>query len=78
MLGIDPLQITNEGKAILSVAPERCHDVLTAIKKTKYGQKARVIGGVTSDNRGMVILETLVGGHRLLESPIGDPAPRIC
>lgn len=78
MLGIDPLQITNEGKAILSVAPERCHDVLTAIKKTKYGQKARVIGEVTSDNRGMVILETLVGGHRLLESPIGDPAPRIC
>lgn len=78
MLGIDPLQITNEGKAIIGVAPEYCDEVLAAIRKTKYGNEARVIGEAIAKHRGEVILKTIVGGHRLIESPIGDPAPRIC
>jgi hydrogenase expression/formation protein HypE len=78
MLGIDPLQITNEGKAIITVNPGRCDEVLAAVRKTKYGKDACVIGEVKSDRPGEVTLETVVGGRRLLESPIGDPAPRIC
>ncbi|MBA7594132.1 Carbamoyl dehydratase HypE [subsurface metagenome] len=78
MLGIDPLQITNEGKAIIGVESERCDEVLAAVLKTKYGKKACVIGEVTTDHPSDVILETVVGGRRLLESPVGDPAPRIC
>ena len=78
MLGIDPLQITNEGKAIITVDPKKCDDLLTVVKKTKYGRDARVIGEVVEDHPGEVVLETVVGGRRLLESPIGDPAPRIC
>ena len=78
MLGIDPLQITNEGKAIIGVEPARCDDVLAAVRKTKYGGGACVIGKVMTDHPGDVMLETMVGGRRLLESPIGDPAPRIC
>lgn len=78
MLGIDPLQITNEGKAIIGVESERCDEVLAAVLKTKYGKKACVIGEATTDHPGDVILETVVGGRRLLESPVGDPAPRIC
>ncbi len=78
MLGIDPLQITNEGKAIIGVESECCDEVLAVIRKSKYGKKACVIGEVTTDYRGDVMLETVVGGRRALESPIGDPAPRIC
>jgi hydrogenase expression/formation protein HypE len=52
--------------------------VLAAIRKTKYGRKASIIGEVTKDHPQNVLLETVVGGRRLLESPIGDPAPRIC
>ncbi len=78
MLGIDPLQITNEGKAIIGVESERCDGVLAAIRKSKYGKNACVIGEVTTDYRGDVMLETVVGGRRLLDAPVGDPAPRIC
>jgi hydrogenase expression/formation protein HypE len=78
MLGIDPLQITNEGKAVMAVAPEKSEEVLAAIKGTKYGRKASVIGEVIKNHPGNVLLETVVGGKRLLDSPIGDPAPRIC
>jgi len=78
MLGIDPLQITNEGKAIIGVDPKYCGDVLAALQKTKYGKNACVVGEATAEHPGEVMLETVVGGHRIIESPIGDPAPRIC
>jgi len=78
MLGIDPLQITNEGKAILAVKPKYCKKVLRAVRNTKYGKKACVIGDVTAEHPGEIIMKTVVGGSRLVESPLGDPAPRIC
>jgi hydrogenase expression/formation protein HypE len=78
MLGIDPLQITNEGKAIIGVDPKYCGDVLAALQKTKYGKNACVVGEATAEHPGEVMLKTVVGGHRIIESPIGDPAPRIC
>jgi hydrogenase expression/formation protein HypE len=78
MLGIDPLQITNEGKAIIGVDEKRCDEVLSALKSTKYGKNSTVVGKVTAENPGEVLLETVVGGHRIIEPPIGDPAPRIC
>ncbi len=78
MLGIDPLQITNEGKAVIAANPNKCEDLLDAIRKTKYGRGATVIGDAVDNHRGDVLLETAIGGKHLLESPIGDPAPRIC
>ncbi len=78
MLGIDPLMITNEGKAVMAVNPAKSQEVLNAIRRTKYGRNASIIGEVTEDYPENVLLETVVGGRRLLETPIGDPAPRIC
>lgn len=78
MLGIDPLQITNEGKAVMAISRDNYQAVLEAVKKTKYGKDSRIIGDVVASYPGEVILETVVGGKRVLESPIGDPAPRIC
>lgn len=78
LLGIDPLQITNEGKAVLGVSPRSCEEVLRAVRRTKYGKEARVVGEAVHDHPGEVMIETSVGGRRMLEVPMGDPAPRIC
>ncbi len=77
MLGIDPLTIGNEGKMVLAVNPSKAEKVLSAIRKTKNGRHAEIIGEVTDDVEG-VVLKTGIGGTRILETPVGDPVPRIC
>ena len=78
MLGIDPFEITCEGKALIGVSEVDADNVLLAIKKTKYGKDAAIIGTVKSERPGMVILETKIGGHRIVEMPYGEPIPRVC
>jgi len=77
MLGIDPLQVGNEGKIIIGVVPEMADEVLRELRRHRKGRDAQVIGEVTGKGR-MVILDTLVGGRRILSRPVGDPIPRIC
>ncbi|MGZ4857803.1 MAG: hydrogenase expression/formation protein HypE [Methanobacteriaceae archaeon] len=76
MLGIDPYEVANEGKVIMGVDPEKADEILSAIKKTKYGKDAQIIGQVVQDKH--VIMETILGGKRILEAPIADPVPRVC
>lgn len=78
MLGINPLEVGNEGKAVLGVKEKKAGAVLRALKKDKLGKDAHIIGRVTEEYTGKVILETEVGGKRFLEPPLGDPVPRIC
>ncbi|MGB9659730.1 MAG: hydrogenase expression/formation protein HypE [Nitrososphaerales archaeon] len=77
MLGIDLFETTNEGIMIMGVVKDDAERVLKAVKSTKYGQKASIIGEVEK-GEGMVILETSTGGKRIIEEPIGSPLPRIC
>jgi len=77
MLGIDPLTIANEGKVLIGVSKEDAESVLEILRKNKKGRDAEIIGVV--DGKGKdVVLETIVGGRKLLEKPYGDPVPRIC
>lgn len=76
MLGIDPYNIGNEGKVVMGVVEEKADDVLKAMRNHPLGKDAEIIGEVTEGKH--VILETSVGGKRILEAPIGDPIPRIC
>jgi hydrogenase expression/formation protein HypE len=78
MLGIDPLTVANEGKVLVGVSDSDAEKVLKKIRKSRYGGGARIIGEVTRENKGRVILETVVGGSRILEAPMGDPVPRVC
>jgi hydrogenase expression/formation protein HypE len=78
MLGLDPYEVTCEGKAIMCVAPEKADDVLKAIRSTKYGADAEIIGEVRAERPGMVLMKTLVGGTRILRKPLGEPIPRVC
>jgi len=77
MLGIDPLEIGNEGKFVIGVVQEKAEEVLAAIKKHPLGKNAAIIGEATDRVKG-VVLKTVVGGKRNLHKPIGDPVPRIC
>jgi len=77
MLGIDPLEIGNEGKVVFGVVKEKAEEILSEIKKHPLGKNANIIGTVTKEING-VVLETEVGGKRNLHKPIGDPVPRIC
>jgi len=77
MLGIDPLEVGNEGKIIIGVVKEKAEEVLEVLRKTKEGKDAQIIGEVRKDFEG-VVLETVVGGKRIIPPPVGDPVPRIC
>ena len=77
LLGIDPLEIGNEGKVVIGVVKGKADDVLAEIKKHPLGKNAVIIGEITDKVKG-VVLKTTVGGKRNLHKPIGDPVPRIC
>ena len=77
MLGIDPLEIGNEGKVVFGVVKEKAEDILNALKNHNLGKNAAIIGEANDSYKGVVI-ETNIGGRRNLHKPIGDPVPRIC
>jgi hydrogenase expression/formation protein HypE len=77
LLGIDPLFIANEGKAILAVEPSAADAVLAALRRHAYGRDAAIIGECIADLPGSVIVDTGFGRRRLSE-PDGELLPRIC
>ena len=77
MLGIDPLEVGNEGKLVIGVVPEKAEEVLAVLKETREGRNAEMIGEATKEFN-VVAMQTVVGGKRILTPPIGDPVPRIC
>ena len=77
LLGIDPLGVANEGKALLGVAPEALDAVLAALRAHPLGARAACIGRVTAEHEGTLLLDTGFGRRRLFERD-GEPMPRIC
>jgi hydrogenase expression/formation protein HypE len=77
MLGLDPLEIGNEGKVIVGVVREKAEEALKFLRSKKEGKEAEIIGEATADLAG-VAMQTVVGGKRIISRPIGDPVPRIC
>ena len=77
LVGIEPLLVANEGKALMAVRPHAVERVLAALHAHPLGRDAAVIGVCTDDRPGMVLLETGFG-RRLIVEPEGEPMPRIC
>ena len=77
MLGLDPLEVGNEGKIIIGTVKEKAEEILELLRKTEEGKEAEIIGEATKDFKG-VAMQTVVGGKRIIARPIGDPVPRIC
>lgn len=78
LLGLDPLYIANEGKVVAVVAAQCAERVLSSMKENKYGEKAAIIGGITEEHRGRVVMKTSIGASRIIDLPTGEILPRIC
>jgi len=78
LLGYDPLYLANEGKLVAVVAENASEKALEIMKGSKYGTDACIIGEITGENTGKVILKTAMGGERLVDKLSGEMLPRIC
>jgi hydrogenase expression/formation protein HypE len=78
LLGLDPLQVANEGKLLAFVRAEDADVVLEAMRSHPYGAGARRMGTCVSDHPAMVVARTALGGTRVVNMPIGEQLPRIC
>lgn len=76
MLGLDFMELANEGKLIAVVAAERAKEALEIIRKSPYGENAEIIGRV--NDSGWVSLKTSFGTSRVISRPVGEMLPRIC
>jgi hydrogenase expression/formation protein HypE len=77
ILGIDPLVVANEGKAVIGVRPGAAERVLAALRAHPLGRRAAIVGTAIAERPGDVILDTGFG-RRLLAEVEGEPLPRIC
>ena len=77
ILGIDPLVVANEGKAVIGVRPASADKVLAAIREHPLGRRAAIVGTAIAQRPGNVILDTGFG-KRLIAEIEGEPLPRIC
>jgi hydrogenase expression/formation protein HypE len=78
MLGLDPLYVANEGKLLAVVPPDDAEHVVAAMRRHPLGRDAAVIGEVTAEPRGLVLLRSVVGGERVVTLLAGEQLPRIC
>jgi hydrogenase expression/formation protein HypE len=78
VLGLDPFYVANEGKLVAIVAPEAADAVLASMRRHPLGADAQIIGEVIREHPGMVRMETVVGGTRILDVMFGEQLPRIC
>ncbi len=78
LLGFDPLYVANEGKMVIIVPPQEVERTLAFLHGHPLGRQAAAIGRVVAEGKGRVLLETVVGGHRILDMLVGEQLPRIC
>ena len=78
LLGFDPMYVANEGKLLAFVDSVHATEVLAAVQKDEFGQEACIIGETVSDYHGKVIMQTRIGGTRIVDMLTGEQLPRIC
>jgi hydrogenase expression/formation protein HypE len=78
LLGLDPVYVANEGKAVFFVAPDWADAVLEALHSHPLGRDAARIGQATSEHKHMLVARTQMGANRVIPMQIGEQLPRIC
>ncbi len=78
LLGLDPLNVANEGKLIAICAEADAPRLLAVMRAHPLGADAAVIGAVIADDHHFVQLTTAFGGRRIVDWLAGDQLPRIC
>jgi hydrogenase expression/formation protein HypE len=78
ILGLDPLQVANEGKLLAIVPAADAEGVLAAMRRHEHGRDAVAIGRVVDRHPRLVAMRTGIGGTRVIPMPLGEQLPRIC
>lgn len=78
ILGLELLDIANEGKMLFFVSARDSAKALRLLKSSRLGKEAAIIGSVLKEKNGRVYLKTILGGEKALSSPLTEPIPRIC
>lgn len=78
LLGLDPLNMACEGCAVVVCAEKNAGNILNLLHNHPLGKNARVVGRVVARPARLVVLETGIGGERIIETPAGEELPRIC
>lgn len=78
LLGLDPLYVANEGKVVAIVDQADAGKVLAQMRRSRYGRDAAIIGEVTEQHPGKVIMKTKLGPSRIVDMLSGELLPRIC
>lgn len=78
LLGLEPVNVANEGKALIVCPADSCDGVLASLRAHESGRNAAVIGKVVEGRPGMVYMRTRSGGERIIDIPTGEDLPRIC
>ena len=78
LLGLDPLYVANEGLFISFVDRAIADQFLKSLHQEELGQHARIIGEVVGDHPRQVIMESAIGGKRVISMLPGEQLPRIC
>src|ERR1039458_1306214 len=78
LLGLDPVYVANEGKAVFFVAPEAAEGALAVLRAHPLGREAARIGRVTAEHPRLLVARTAMGANRVIAQQIGEQLPRIC
>jgi hydrogenase expression/formation protein HypE len=78
ILGLDPLNVANEGKVVMVVASADAERALQSMRSHPHGRHAACIGSLTDAQPALVELVTRAGGRRVVQRPYGEELPRIC
>lgn len=78
ILGLDPLYLANEGKIVCVVPKDEQAAALQSLRGHPLGRGAAIVGHVTGESPGRVVMNTAFGGRRIVDMLVGDQLPRIC
>lgn len=78
LLGLDPLQVANEGQFVAVVAEEVAELALETLRSTPGGERACLLGEIRPGSPPRVLAKASYGGVRVVDMLFGDPLPRIC
>ena len=78
MLGLEPLYLACEGRLVIIAPREEADGIVEVLRNGKYSKNAAIIGEITEDMKGKVVMTTEIGAETLLPQPGGELLPRIC
>jgi hydrogenase expression/formation protein HypE len=78
LLGLDPLEVANEGVFIAVIAEDAAEEAVSLLRGIGVSGEAVMVGEVTPEDAGTVIMQTEIGGRRVVDYPRGLLLPRIC